>query len=336
MIRSICSAFVNAPLFRKRSADAKLLWYALYLHQAQHMCGLMRLDLEHMALDACLPLERTRAALVELIQHKLCQVDTQQELVCVVEMTAQAAKIIRPNWTGYKAVDKYLASLGASPLCKTVCDTLSIPYRYPIDTPPDTVPDTLLLGSDTGSESDPDTGTGSFAVGHAPPPPSGTQGALIPDVLASPKLAPERNRKPRKAPEPTRVALAWRAYCEAIQKRYPNEKPIWNAKMGGIFGRLVKDFGDDAAPLAAFYVSHNHRTYLEKKHVPEFLILNATTLHREWQAGEAMTATRAQQMDRTASNPALEILADMRRERGARSVEQVDCRVEVPNGDDER
>lgn len=40
------------------------------------MCGLMRLDLEHMALDACMPLERTRAALVELIQHKLCQTTT--------------------------------------------------------------------------------------------------------------------------------------------------------------------------------------------------------------------------------------------------------------------
>jgi hypothetical protein len=173
-------------------------------------------------------------------------------------------------------------------------------------------------------------------VGHAPPPPSGTQGALIPDVLASPKPTPERNRKPRKAPEPTRVALAWRAYSAAIQERYPLEKPVWNNKMGGIFGNLVKQLGDDAIPVAAFYVRHNHRTYLEKKHVPEFLILNATTLHREWQAGEAMTATRAQQMERTASNPALEILADMRRERGARSVEQVDCRVEVPNGDDER
>ena len=178
----------------------------------------------------------------------------------------------------------------------------------------------------------------SLAVGLTPPPPpvglsgqsqprqESQQGALIPDILPSPKPSPERSRNPRKAPEPTRVALAWRAYCEAIKRRYPGEVPIWNAKMGGIFGKLVKDFGDDAAPMAAFYVGHNHRTYIEKKHVPEFLALNATTIHREWQAGEAMTATRAQQAERTASNPFLEELAERRRARAA--AEQIECQVE--------
>ena len=75
--------------------------------------------------------------------------------------------------------------------------------------------------------------SGSVAVGHAPPPPTvglagqsqprqeSQQGALIPEALASPKPTPERSRKPRKAPEPMRVALAWRAYCEAIAERYP-------------------------------------------------------------------------------------------------------------------
>jgi len=180
--------------------------------------------------------------------------------------------------------------------------------------------------------------SGSVAVGHAPPPPTvglagqsqprqeSQQGALIPEALASPKPTPERSRKPRKAPEPTRVALAWRAYCEAIAERYPGEDPVWNPKMGGIFGNLVKQLGDAAAPVAVFYVKHNHRTYIEKKHVPEYLILNATTLHREWQAGEAMTATRAQQAERTASNPFLEELAERRRARAA--AEQIECQVE--------
>lgn len=180
-----------------------------------------------------------------------------------------------------------------------------------------------------------------FAVGHTPPPhPVGLsgqsqprqesqQGALIPEALASPKQAPERSRKPRKAPEPTRVALAWRAYCAAIAERYPGEDPVWNPKMGGIFGNLVKQLGDAAAPVAVFYVKHNHRTYIEKKHVPEYLILNATTLHREWQAGEAMTATRAQQAERTASNPFLEELAERRRARAA--ADQIECQVEGDN-----
>lgn len=180
-----------------------------------------------------------------------------------------------------------------------------------------------------------------LAVGHAPPPPSvvlsgqsqprqeSQQAALIPEALASPKPAPERSAKPRKAPEPTRVALAWRAYCAAIAERYPGEDPVWNPKMGGIFGNLVKQLGDAAAPVAVFYVKHNHRTYIEKKHVPEYLILNATTLHREWQAGEAMTATRAQQAERTASNPFLEELAERRRARAA--ADQIECQVEGDN-----
>lgn len=229
VIRSICSAFVNAPLFRKRSADAKLLWYALYLHQAQHMCGLMRLDLEHMALDACMPLERTRAALVELIQHKLCQVDTQQELVCVVEMTAQAAKIIRPNWTGYKAVDKYLASLGASPLCKTVCDTLSIPYRYPIDTPPDTVPDTLLLGSDTGSESDPDTAlsneSDSAPAAQAPVSPAPGLPGIDPGTPEKPSKPPKAKRAGGVTQEVAALAIELLGELNAARRRVKRNAP---------------------------------------------------------------------------------------------------------------
>lgn len=336
MIRSICSAFVNAPLFRKRSADAKLLWFALYLHQAQHMCGLMRLDLEHMALDACMPLERTRAALVELIQHKLCQVDTQQELVCVVEMTAQAAKIIRPNWTGYKAVDKYLASLGASPLCKTVCDILSIPYRYPIDTLPDTVSDTvsdtLLLGSDTGSESDPDTGTGSFAVGHAPPPPSGTQGALIPDVLPSPKPAPERNRKPRKAraakdsPETTaRTNPVWEAYSAAYLQEHgalPTRNGMINGQLADFLGRVPVE---EAPAIAAFYARHPDAWLRKNFHPIGALLKNAEGFRTEWQRGQQVTMTQARRNEQTAANPWVRRLAEMDREKPPESVE---CRVD--------
>ena len=186
MIRSVCTGFVNSPLFRKRSPEAKLLWYALYLHQAQHMCGLFRLDLEHMALDAQLPLERTKEALAELIQHKLCQFDAAQDLVCVHEMTAQAAKVVCPEWKGFAPMDRYIASLGPSTLCKTVCDTLSIPYRYRTDT--------LLTDPDPGSVLDSGTDTG-FAVGHAPPPPTPT-----PTAPSLPGLDPGTQEKPRKAP----------------------------------------------------------------------------------------------------------------------------------------
>ena len=261
MIRSVCTGFVNSPLFRKRSPEAKLLWYALYLHQAQHMCGLFRLDLEHMALDAQLPLERTKEALAELIQHKLCQFDAAQDLVCVHEMTAQAAKVVCPEWKGFAPMDRYIASLGPSTLCKTVCDTLSIPYRYRTDT--------LLTDPDPGSVLDSGTDTG-FAVGHAPPPPTPTAPSL-------PGLDPGTQEKPRKAPraksatasnpEIETLAVGLLAeLSEAIRRVRPTArtlKPL-ESNLAHIRDRLIEGHSaDDVRHVIAIYeaeAQHNPTT----------------------------------------------------------------------------
>ena len=263
MIRSVCTGFVNSPLFRKRSPEAKLLWYALYLHQAQHMCGLFRLDLEHMALDAQLPLERTKEALAELIQHKLCQFDAAQDLVCVHEMTAQAAKVVCPEWKGFAPMDRYIASLGPSTLCKTVCDTLSIPYRYRTDT--------LLTDPDPGSVLDSGTDTG-FAVGLAPPPSTPT-----PTAPSLPGLDPGMQEKPRKAPraksatainpEIETLAVGLLAeLSEAIRRVRPTArtlKPL-ESNLAHIRDRLIEGHSaDDVRHVIAIYeaeAQHNPTT----------------------------------------------------------------------------
>ena len=304
MIRSVCSAFVNAPLFRKRSADAKLLWYTLYLHQAQHLCGLMRLDVEHMALDVGFPVARTRAALAELVQHKLCQVDEAQDLVCVLEMTSQAAKVVQPKWTGYKAVERYLVSLGKSTLCHTVCDTLSIPYAYPIDT--------LLLdpgsGSDSGTGSDPATGDASGSAPLAPPvglsghseqeaskpapaaknAQEAQQGALIP----LPPRTAEKVAKPRKTATQSIVSEIWEAYSAAFAKRY-GVKFTWNDKVGGQLAQFASRIPrDEAAATAAFYVSHP--SFANAVHSVDLLLKCAERLNAEWRRGQPVTRADAQ------------------------------------------
>lgn len=314
MIRSVCSAFVNAPLFRKRSAEAKLLWYTLYLHPAQHMCGLFVLDVEHMALDTGLPIERTRAALDELVKHGLCQVDAAQDLVWLPEMTAQAAKVATGKWTGIAAVDKYVASLGRSTLCLRVCDTLSIPYRYPIDT--------LLLVTETVSVpvSEPESGTEVFAGGPSPTPPTETQIALLPDV---PKPARKtRGRKPKAADgdEGKRAAGAavWEAYAEAFGQRYGCE-PQRNARVNGQIAQFLARVPlADAPEIARWYVRHSGAFYAASMHAVGLMLRDAEKLAAEWRRGEQVNAETARRNEQTEANPFAQELLRRQRERAQR------------------
>ena len=228
MIRSVCTVFVNSPLFRKRGADAQLLWFKLYMHPAQHLCGLFVIDLAGMALCTNMTGDRTAAALQELVQHGLCQVDARTDLVWLPEMSNQCKGMAKQGSTVFRAVDKYLASLGESPLCKNVCDTLSIPYRYHIDR----VCHTPLSGSVSGSE----TGSGSGLVEtstRAPardPSPGGPEPMPIhgserqwpappPDKQpkpVQPSLLPDADKPPDKL---TQAAIGILAELSAARKR---------------------------------------------------------------------------------------------------------------------
>jgi len=94
----------------------------------------------------------------------------------------------------------------------------------------------------------------------------------------------------------------WKSSCDAYFSRYGVE-PARNAAVNSSIKSFVQKLPYEEAPhVAAFFVSHNDKFYVQKTH-PVFLLLkDAEGLRTQWATGRAMTATRANQLDRTASN----------------------------------
>jgi hypothetical protein len=63
--------------------------------------------------------------------------------------------------------------------------------------------------------------------------------------------------------------------------------------------RLVDKLGGEKAPLvAAYYVAHNGRFYVEKMHPVNLLLNDAEKLHTEWATNKNMTSGTAKQAER--------------------------------------
>lgn len=99
----------------------------------------------------------------------------------------------------------------------------------------------------------------------------------------------------------TRTGPVWAAYSTAIQDRY-GEQPTRNAKTNGQLAQLVIRLGDDAAPVAAFYVQHSAAWYATKGHQIGPLLADAEKLHLEWRTGRQINATDARIQERSDAN----------------------------------
>ena len=75
--------------------------------------------------------------------------------------------------------------------------------------------------------------------------------------------------------------------------------------------------------MAAFFVGHNGRWYVEKGHSVAVMLPDAEKLRTEWATGRTVTNTRARQVDRTASNFAAADEAVRIRERMAESADEL-------------
>jgi hypothetical protein len=114
----------------------------------------------------------------------------------------------------------------------------------------------------------------------------------------------------------------WKSYSDAYFNRYGVE-PVRNAAVNTSIKSFVQKLPHNEAPyVAAFFVSHNDKFYVQKTH-PVFLLLkDAEGLRTQWATGREMTSTRAAQMDGTATNAnaAQEAIAMLRRRNGNASV----------------
>ncbi len=189
MIRSFPTTLMQDPVFRLRSPDARLVLFTLWMHPSNHLSGLFVLDLDHLALDVRLPLERSTPALRELTDHGLVLRHAPLDQLWLPRMAALLGNIGNGDAPVHKAVSKYAHGLVPSILCHRVCDTLSIPYRFgsdfpdlcpwlqtdqsPVSSPTgsDTlsnrVPDRVLSGSGSGIDSGSGSGSGIPTTGVA-------------------------------------------------------------------------------------------------------------------------------------------------------------------------
>jgi Transcription initiation factor TFIID, subunit TAF6 (also component of histone acetyltransferase SAGA) len=134
----------------------------------------------------------------------------------------------------------------------------------------------------------PDSGSPSGCAGAAPPTPD--QGELVP---ADPKPKPA-TRRPAAKPSTAPTAAIWEAYARAYQDRY-GVAPVRNAKVNGQLAHLLTRLGADEAPaVAAFFVRHNNRYYVQKAHSVDCLLADAEKLRTEWATGRRVTDASGQ------------------------------------------
>lgn len=126
----------------------------------------------------------------------------------------------------------------------------------------------------------------------------------IPDSLHS--NAPEKKSGAAKLKSETPLQVAcrqtWLAYAKAYQARYSVE-PVINAKVRSQIKMFVERIGYvDSPAVAAYFVESNAQFFVMKGHPVGLLLADAEKLRTEWVTGRKMTATRAQQIDKTQTN----------------------------------
>lgn len=184
------------------------------------------------------------------------------------------------------------------------------------------------------------------APGGANGAPGGADGAPLGVQMAHPNHQLNRNRtvnEPSRPAEPTAVVAAgpaqadadatalqaacretWTAYADAYAARY-GIAPVRNAPVNAKVKQFVQRIGYDEAPgVARFYVERvNERFVVGKCHEVGLLLAGAEGYRTQWATGQAMTATRAQQADKSQANfdAADEAMALIRAKRGAAHAE---------------
>jgi len=159
MIRSFSTSITVDPVFNECSPRAQLLYFKLYMHPQNTLCGLFMYSVAHMAVDVQSTKQEANDALEELIKIGFVEVDRACNLVWIPEMAARLGDISGPKNKIAITVKRHLAGVcpRKSPLVDRVTDTLSITLSNTVlDTPSDTLPDrVLILNLNQDPDSDP-------------------------------------------------------------------------------------------------------------------------------------------------------------------------------------
>lgn len=127
--------------------------------------------------------------------------------------------------------------------------------------------------------------------------------SLIPSTFAAPLAgATSLPKKQAAKKEPAPSTETWNAYATAYQNRY-RTPPVRNATVNGQLAQLVARLGAAEAPqVAAWYVSHQNQFYVGGGHSVGLLLRDCEKLRTQWATGRQVTATQANQADKTQTN----------------------------------
>jgi hypothetical protein len=308
---------------------------AVYLMTSPHsnMLGLYRQPVMYMAEETGLTIEGASKGLRICIDAGFCAYHEATKMVWVFEMANyQIAETLSPGDKRCSGIRKDYATLPNCPFLGPFFDRYA--QAFHLDARRDFEPeDDDLFGSPfeapskqgegEGEGEGSGAGEGAFTplASLAPsggsrkipatlPPPQQPDDFDLSGETPPPPAKPARARrttpaapkppKPPKAPAPS--TAAWEAYAEAYGNRYGCE-PVRNAQVNAQLAQLVGKLGADEAPaVAGFYVGHNGAIYVRSMHDTSLLLRDAAALRTQWATRRQVTATQAQQADRTQTN----------------------------------
>lgn len=115
---------------------------------------------------------------------------------------------------------------------------------------------------------------------------------------------PKRAAKPKDETEQAKQEACrgiWSAYFAAYQHRY-GTAPVRNAKVNKQVVDLWKRLGQEAAPVAAYFVEIDDSYLIRNCHDFGSLLAKAEAYRTQWATNRQMTATTAQQIERKRAN----------------------------------
>jgi hypothetical protein len=131
--------------------------------------------------------------------------------------------------------------------------------------------------------------------------PNVTRGSLKALDLSTQDQDLDQRSQRHVTPKTSPTHAVWQAYSEAYERRY-GTKPVRNASVNGKLARVVGRLGEEAAEVAAFYLSHPAAFYATRGHPVGLLLLDAEKLRTEWATARPITGTEARQQEKTAAN----------------------------------
>lgn len=287
---TIDSAMVTHHHFRDLSETAKLICLFLRVCERGNAIGAFYYPLSQIADDLNIPFEGASKGLLELSAHGFARYCQRTRWVYIpkhlekfpvlgVNRVKGALKVLETVPREFSYLAELLGSFDENHTygneknealiegCEGAWKGLRSHFEAPSN-------------SSTTTSTTTTTSTSSLPAGVETPPPQ---------VKATP--AKGRAKPPPAGPD---TAPTWEAYTQAFQKLY-RTPPVRNATVNAQMLQFVKRVGADEAPaVAAFYVGHKARWYVEKGHAVAQLLADAEKLRTEWASGRTVPDGRQQ------------------------------------------